>query len=87
MGFTHWYIQKQRVIVHTTHLTFNGQDMVFRSNRLERVRIRNHGADGHDLICPVGFCIDNSEITHVSLSLVVLWTVYWKMRRKASYVN
>jgi hypothetical protein len=43
--------------------------MVFYSHDLKCIRICNYRADGHDLVCPVGFCIDQRKIPHIATSL------------------
>lgn len=80
----HRRVQKQGVVVHAANLALVGQDMVFHFHRREGVRVGNHRADGHDLVGPVGFSINDGEFSHVCLfSLVVLQIVYRKMGKFA----
>lgn len=61
-------IQKQSVVIHATALILSGQDVVLYFHRRKGVRIGNHGADGHDLVCPVGFGInDGNSLIHALL--------------------
>lgn len=43
----------------------HGQDVIFHFNGCEGVRIGNDGADGHDLVGPGGFSINDGELSHV----------------------
>ncbi len=52
--------------------------MVFAAQDLKGVLICNHRADGHNLICPVGFRIDHRKISHFSTSLAYLIRFYHK---------
>ena len=61
----HRRVQKQGVVVHAANLALVGQDMVFHFRRREGVRVGNHRADGHDLVDPVGFSINDGEFSHV----------------------
>ena len=42
----------------------HGQDVIFHFNGCEGVRIGNDGADGHDLVGPGGFSINDGELSH-----------------------
>ena len=61
-------LDKQGAFIHTADLTLDGQDMIFSGDKLKSVRICYDGADTHDLVCLVGFCVDDSEFAHVFLS-------------------
>lgn len=64
----HRRFDKQGAFLHTADLTLNGQNMIFSCDKLKSVRICYNGANTHDLICPVGFCVNDSEFAHVFLS-------------------
>ena len=67
----HWCFDEQSAFVHAADLTLNGQNVIFGFNQFESVCICNDGSDTHDLVCPVGFCVNDSKFAHVFLSLVV----------------
>lgn len=61
----HRRVQKQGFIVHAADLALVGQDVVFHFHGREGVCVGNHRADGHDLVGPVGFGINDGESSHV----------------------
>jgi hypothetical protein len=57
-------VQEERGFIHTAYFALQGQHMVFDTDDFV-IFVCNHGADGHHLVCPVGFCVDHSKIRHI----------------------
>ena len=66
-----WGVQKEGVVIHAASPALLGQDVVFHFDGLIGVRIGDDGADGHDLIGPVGFGINDGEFSHFRSPWVV----------------
>ena len=64
---------EQGIVVHTAGLALDGQNVIFGFDGSEGIRIRNDGADAHNLICPVGFGVDNGKSAHLFLSFVLIF--------------
>ena len=60
----HRRVQKQRVVIHTADLAIHRQNMIFGCDGPEGVRVRKTTADRHDLVRPVGFCVDDCKVFH-----------------------
>ena len=68
-------LQEQRVVVHTTDLTFRGEDMILSVQHPEGIGVCDESADAHDPVCPIGFCVDYCESTHGVSSYLLFLTV------------
>ena len=58
-------VQKQGIGEHTACFIFGGDDMIPTCQQTESVAVGNDGADGHDLIVPVCFRIDDCKTHNV----------------------
>ena len=67
----HRGVQKEGVVIHAARPALLGQDVVFHFDGLEGVRIGDDGSDGHDLIGPVGFGVNDGEFSHFRSPWVV----------------
>lgn len=63
----HWRFNERGTFIHIANLTLNGQNMIFCFAGCKSVRISDDCADAHNLILPLGFCIDYGKSTCGSL--------------------